>query len=254
MYIDPNVIKTSWLFDSHFPFNIDIQPLLNYLKDNPVDIFGFGGDNWSLDCISHHSEHEFKNIGYNNIAKRFQNEKVAFQDHLKRFREVLPKAKFVYLIGNHEVWLERFCIDHPQLEQPNLEGIITEALPGCEVIPQGQFYQIGKLNFCHGDNFGTANPAKQAVERCKQSVVFGHHHTFKVWPDFSMVSDLNKYVGIQVPCFTGRAPDYGRGRPNSWMNGFFKAIIKRNSGNFTPYVILVSPKGHFLSLDGKEYA
>ena len=216
-------------------------------------MFIWGGDNWSLDVISHHESDSFKMVGWDNVSHRFQLEKENFQDHLRRFKDVMPKAKFVYLIGNHEVWIERFCIDYPQLEKPNLSGIITEALPGCEIVPQGGFHKIGHINFCHGDNFGTANPAKQAVERCKQTVVFGHHHSFKVWSDFSMVNDLHKYLGIQVPCYTGRAPEYGKNRPNAWITGFFKAIIKRASGNFTPYVVPVSPKGHFLTLDGREY-
>lgn len=149
-------------------------------------------------------------------------------------------------------WLEQFTEKFPQMNRPTIPKILGDVGKDFEFIPQGGMYKIGKLNFAHGDQFGSQNPAKQAVERCHASVVFGHHHSHKVWPAFSMVNDEEKYLGIQVPCFTGRAPKYGKGMPNAWQNGFFTATIKK-SGNFSPHVWLVSPKGHFIDPYGREY-
>lgn len=246
-----DAIKVAALFDSHYPYNINIRPFLNFLKDYQPDIFIFGGDNWSLDCISHWNEQDFRNIGFDNVLEAYRKEREGFRAHVKEIVEACGEnCRFVYIHGNHEAWITQFCEKFPQVERQTIEDILKDFR--IEFIPQGGMYKIGKLNFAHGDQFGSQNPAKQAVERCHASVVFGHHHVFKVWPGFSMVSDEEKYLGIQVPCFTGRAPKYGKGMPNAWQNGFFTATIKK-SGNFSPHIWLVSPKGHFIDPYGKEY-
>lgn len=251
-YLKKPITKVFSLFDSHYPYHINIQPLLKFIVDWNPDIFVFGGDNWSLDCISHWNEHTFKNIGLNNIMDAFNKEAVGFKEHVRLFRKAAPNAKFVYILGNHEDWLEQFCQSFPQVKKPSVKSVLEEVGEDIEFIPRGGFYRIGKMNFAHGDQFGTQNPAKQAVERCGETVVLGHHHCFKVWPRFSMVDDHNKYLGIQVPCYTGRSPKYGKGKPNNWQNGFLTACIKP-SGNFNHHAQLVSPKGHFITQQGVEY-
>lgn len=251
--VPDDVIRTVWMFDSHFPHNLPIAPLIKFCRDLSPHIFGFGGDNWSLDCISHWNEATFKNKGMDNVLSDFNKEASAFKNHISMFLEALPNTKFVYILGNHEDWLDQFCQSFPQAIKPTVQNILGEFSERIEFIPRGGFYEIGKLHFAHGDQFGTANPAKQAVERTNKTIVFGHHHVYKVWPQFSMVDEKEKHLGIAVPCFCGLAPGYGKGRPNQWMNGFFAASVKRKSGNFTPYVIPVGPKGNFITIDGKEY-
>lgn len=247
---EPVNTKICAYFDAHYPFNIDVHPFKKFLKDYKPDVFIFGGDVWSLDCISHHESDTFNHVGYDNIRDRFQSEAQGFRDHVQGFTDILPNCKFVYLIGNHEVWIERFCLDHPQLQEINIKTVLHD-LP-IEFVPQGEFYKIGKLNFCHGDNFGTTNPAKRAVERCKQTIVFGHFHTHKIWPDFSMVDAYEKNMGIQVPCYCKMNPQYIRNRPHDWQNGFWWGVVKP-SGNFSQWTFLVSPEGHFFAPDGTEY-
>lgn len=249
---DP-IIKTDWIFDSHFPHNLSINPILRYLNKRSPDVFGFGGDNWSLDCISHWNQAGFKNEGMDNVMKAFVSESEAFKRHIRFFIEAMPKTKFVYILGNHEDWLQQFCSEFPQTKKPTIQSILEEFKDRIEFVPRGGFYNIGKLYFAHGDQFGSSNPAKQAVERTNKTIVFGHHHVYKVWPQFSMVDQDDKHLGIGVPCFCGVAPEYGKGRPNQWLNGFFSACIKRKSGKFTPYVIPVSSKGGFMTMDGTEY-
>jgi hypothetical protein len=249
---DP-IIRTAWLFDSHFPHNLPTAPLIKFLKDFKPHIFGFGGDNYSADVISHWNQHQFKNTGMDNVMAGFRIETARFASHIGEFIRALPDTKFVYILGNHEDWLEQFCQEFPQIHKPTMQTILSDYKNRIEFVPRGGFYSIGKLHFAHGDQFGTANPAKQAVERTNKSIVFGHHHVYKVWPQFSMVDEKDKHLGIAVPCFCGLAPGYGKGRPNQWMNGFFTACIKRKSGNFTPYVIPVGNKGHFIDFYGKEY-
>ena len=252
--IQPQIIKTAWLYDSHYPHNINLKPLLHFLKDFKPDIFGFGGDNRSLDCISHWNEEAFKNYGMDNVMAAFNKDSQGFKRQVAEFIQVMPNSKFVYILGNHEDWLEQFIQKFPQVKKPTVKSCLEEVGEKIEFVPRGGFYQIGKLHFAHGDQFGTSNPAKQAVERTGKNIVFGHFHSHKEWPHFSMIDETEKHQGIQVPCYAKLAPGYLKGRPHDWSNGFFTACIKKSSGNFSPFVQKVSPEGNFITQDGREYS
>jgi len=252
-YTKSDIIRVLALFDSHFPETIRINPLLKFASKFQPDIFILGGDNFSMDCISHWNEKEFRNKGYNNVIDEFNEQCERFIEQITKFMDAAPEAKFVYLCGNHEVWLDDFTSTYPQLQKVTLQTILQKAKRPIELIQRGGFYTVGKLVFAHGDQFGTANPAKQAVERCGKTVVFGHHHTAKIWPNFSMVDEEEKHLGIQVPCYTTLSPEYGKGRPNAWLNGFFTACVKRDSGKFSSFIQFVSPRGSFISQDGTIY-
>lgn len=246
------ITKTMWLFDSHYPHNIPITNLLHFANDFQPHIFGFGGDNWSLDVISHWQEDRFKNWGMDNVIASFNKEAAGFREHIRLFREAMPNTKFVYLLGNHELWLEHFANKFPQTQKPTIQSVLGDVAQGMDFVPHGGFYQIGKIHFCHGDQFGTENPPKQALMRTGKNIVFGHWHSHKQWPQFSMIDETDKHQAIQVPCYAKLAPDYLKGRPHDWSNGFFTACIKE-SGNFSPFVQPVSPEGRFLTQYGITY-
>ena len=228
-----------------------MKPALKFLRYFEPNIFILGGDNWNGGCISRWNYDNYPNIGMDNVARMFRDESTAFREYVEEIIDYLPDGcRAVYLIGNHEDWLEQFCRKFPQLNKPTMQSI----LGGLDIkfVRQGQFFKVGHLNFCHGDNFGTMNPAKKGVTDCKASIIMGHHHTFKVWSDHSMVDDTRKYLGVCAPCFCNRAPDYGKNKPNAWLTGFVTAHVKK-SGNFNHHVQLVSPKGNFIDQMGKEW-
>lgn len=248
------IIKVFGLFDSHYPETIRTGPLLKFLHDYNPDLFILGGDNWSLDCVSHWNKDKFMNWGMDNIISELNKQAEGFAHQIRMFMAACPKAKFVYLLGNHEDWLHQFVQSFPQIRTETIKTLLGTVGLQLEFIPQGCFYQVGKLHFCHGDQIrGGQNPAKWAVEKCHANVVFGHFHTRKEWPDHSMVDSEDKRMGIQVPCYTTSAPDYGKGSPNQIQQGFFTASIKKDSGKFSHHVQLVSPKGEFMTQMGVEY-
>ena len=153
------------LFDSHYPHTINIKPLLSYLKHSPPDEFVLGGDNLSLDCISHWNDENFKNIGFDMIRKTLKDEVDGFVSQIKLLRSAMPKTRFVWILGNHEDWLRQFCTKYPQMSDMSLKKLVNTESFCIKVIPQGEYYQVGKLYLSHGDQFGTENPAKQALAR-----------------------------------------------------------------------------------------
>lgn len=248
--------KLRGVWDLHFPEQTNIGPLLEYLKDEKPNEFIAGGDWWDLDCISHWNQENFKNVGFNQIKKTLSEEKLKFENILCYFRHAMPKAKFTYIIGNHEDWLRQFALQYPQMRDFSLESLIDFKGLGitvCGASPSDSYYRVGKLWFCHGHQFGSQNPAKQALTYTHRSVVFGHWHSEITWSDFSNVDEYEKHIAYQVPCYCHMAPEYGKGRPNRWSNGFFWANFKK-SGNFCAGIQGVSPRnGTFITQGGVEY-
>jgi len=248
-----NIRKILAIFDSHYPININLSPFLKYAKEYKPDEFILGGDNWSLDIISRWNDSDFKNVGFDNIQKKLKAEAIGFGEQLKQFRAAMPKANFTYITGNHEDWLKQFTHKYPQMNDLSLSTLLPLKKLRIKLIPFGNFYKVGKIYFKHGHEFGTSNQPKQAVERSHHSIVFGHHHTLKMWTDYSDVVAEERHIGVLVPCYCTRAPDYQKGRPNAWLNGFFYATMKP-SGKYCLGVQNVSPKGEFITQEGKEYS
>lgn len=244
--------KVIGLFDSHYPDNIPMHSLLSYCKDHKPDVFLLGGDNWGLDIISHWNDANFKNIGFDNVKKQLKLEAEGFNQQLDDFQKVMPHAKIVYLVGNHEDWLTQFANKYPQMDDLSLGSLLNLKKRKVELIKFGKSYQIGKMYFVHGHQYTSENPPKQAVMRSHHTIILGHHHTYKVWTDYSDIVESDRYTGISVPCYCTRSPEYAKGRPNAWINGFFWANTKK-SGKFSCGVQIVSPQGKFITQAGKEY-
>ena len=247
--------KVLAIYDSHYPWNIPLKSFLEYAKDYQPTKFILGGDNWDLGILSHWNDTNFKNIGFNTISRELEKESSGMKTQFDDFRKAMPKAEFYYIEGNHEYWLKGFREKYPQMGELSLESLLELKKRNIKLIPfkpKLDFLKVGKLYFKHGHQYGSSNPVKQALERSHKSIVIGHHHGAITWSSFSDVDDDDQHVGFLVPCYAKRAPDYGRGAPNKWMNGFFFANIK-DSGNFSAGIQLVSPEGKFITQSGREY-
>ena len=227
---------------------------LSFLREFRPHTFIFGGDNLDPWAISHWNEPNWIRFGLENILNEFRELISRFTEYLDQILTILPhQCEVIYLIGNHEDWIEQFKAKFPQIKGDGLPELLGPIASRIKFLPRYSFYRIGNLTFCHGEHFETQNPAKLYVEKCKTTVVFGHHHYAQMWPDFSMVDDENKYFGFSTPCWTSKKAHYGKHQPNRWQNGFFTACIKEKSGNFSPHPMLASPQGHFIDLYGQEF-
>lgn len=165
---DGRITKVFALYDSHYPYNIDINPLLDFLKDYRPDEIIFGGDNWDISYVSHWNEEDIKNEGFHYIRKRLHQEAAQLKEQIERFRKTASTRRFTYILGNHEDWLNQFESKHPSISHK--EGLSFKRLLGltdANIIPQGGIYRLGKLNFMHGDQFGSENAPKQSLMRTK---------------------------------------------------------------------------------------
>lgn len=245
--------------DIHYPYHIDLQPFIDFGKYVKPDYLNLMGDILDLDIISHHNKEEFKNIGFDNIKIRFKSLIESFRGILEMFKSAFPKTKITFVAGNHEEWLCRFACEYPQLwsdidresSSRTLNSLLMAKKMNVDILPFGEAFNIGKLYFRHGHEYGSQFPSKQAVLHSHKNVAIWHHHTNQTYTTYSDIG-AEEYVGYAVPCYCTKAMKYGKGKPNRWTNGFLWSAHKE-SGNFTAGIITTSRKGHFLTVNGEEY-
>jgi hypothetical protein len=213
-----------------------------FAKDFKPDVFIHGGD--MLDCgvISHHNKKKPGNVeGLRLLADA--------EEGYKTFIQPIQAKKKVYIIGNHEDWLNDLIV-----ETPALEGIIDIRkllkLDDWTVIDQGGVFNLGKLTFLHGDTVkGGEHVAKAAVINYERNVRFGHHHTAQLYTKTSPIAYKNAKTGMAVPCLCTKDPKYGESKPNRWMQGFIYGYV--GEGSFNDYMtVIVDGKA---TIGGKIY-
>jgi len=217
--------------------------VMEFAKDFKPDVFIHGGD--MLDCgvISHHNKKKPGNVeGLRLLADA--------EEGYKTFIQPITAKKKVYMIGNHEDWLNDLII-----ETPALEGIIDIRkllkLNDWEVIEQGGIFNFGKLTFLHGDTVkGGEHVAKAAVINYERNVRFGHHHTHQVYTKTSPINYKNAKTGVAVGCLCTKDPKYGESKPNRWGQGFLYGYVD-NGGYFNDYYAVIVDGKAWIS--GKQY-
>ena len=88
------------------------------------------------------------------------------------------KCKERYFIqGNHEVWLDKFVIRYPYLEQYTTENALKLKERGYEYYPYNKKdnLKIGKLNFTHGKFTGKYHSFHH-IDVYGENIIYGHTH------------------------------------------------------------------------------
>ena len=244
------------LFDLHYSkvhwatFNL----MLQFIRQNKVDEFIFGGDQFDNECISRHT----KGKPYYRPRAAYVRDEVGFDAGILSPLDVaLRGRKKHWLVGNHDHW-EFQLVE----ENPELEGLIDRptslrlAKRGWNVVPLGKSVQVGKLRVIHGEtltgigNQGGTYPAKKAVEMYGCNVLAGHTHSPQSYTRVSPVDQTQKRIAYISPIGGKVNPGYLRNRPHAWVNGF-DVIESRANGNFNVYPVIVT--GDSFQYGGKEY-
>lgn len=225
-----------------------ITAMLKFAEDFKPDIWIEGGDN--LDCgpVSHWLREKKISIADLDLSKDID---VYTRLVLQPLTTILGKGTQKYWMkGNHERWLTDFSESHPGMAAlVDVETLLP--LTTWSIVECGEYIKLGKLYFIHGDTLrGGARVADHAVNRYEHSIRFGHFHTYQVATKYSMLDAKQIKTGIAIPGLCQRNPNYLKGRPNQWMQGFNFGYI-HDDGTFTDYVpIIVNGK---FSAEGRLY-
>ncbi len=82
-----------------------------------------------------------------------------------------------FVQGNHEVWLDKFVIRYPYLEQYKTENALKLKERGYEFHPYNRkkLLKVGKLNFTHG-KFVSKYHSFKHLDVYGESIMYGHTH------------------------------------------------------------------------------
>lgn len=242
-------------YDLHFPHydKPTFNAMLEFLKENKVNGFIFGGDQFDNAEISHHNRR--KPI-YKPRGSYDQNTRTFERDILQPIEDAVSGAEKVWITGNHDDWEREFIESHPELE-----GVLERprslnlAGRGWEIIPLGHSKRLGSLNIIHGEVLsGVGNqagmyPSRKAVEIYGDNVLAGHTHAPQSFARISPVEQKRKHMGWIAPILGYRNPVYLENRPHAWINGF---VIIELHGEFFNLYPIVTFDGTF-SYGGKIY-
>lgn len=208
------------------------------------DLIVFGGD--QIEAGGFLSEHHV--IGY--VAEKGQ---VSYRDDiascnwfLDRVQERSGGAEIIYIEGNHELRIERWCatrfLSTPDDSKYLYDLISPEKLlnlgaRGIRYIRTGEKYdglhvpgiiKIGKCFFTHGFSHGE-NAARDHVRRAGGNICFFHVHRILQ----HMVSSLaGTFSGFSPGCLAIRQRYYEHSRPNDHAHGYGIQRIDARTDDF----------------------
>jgi predicted phosphodiesterase len=175
---------------------------------------------------------------------------------LKELNRLFPKAKKVYIEGNHEYRLSRYV----DARCPDLYGVvgIQSILElkqlGYEYIPYGpnQKYPIlgSKLMARHEPLAGGKHVAQNTVEKAMHSVIFGHTHRIQEAQVVTMQGD--NYRGISSGWLgDSSSPIFGYVKGHhQWAHAFSVLNVLGDGTWFNSLVHIINYKCHY---DGHIY-
>jgi predicted phosphodiesterase len=241
------ITRGVFISDLHLPWNIKLKGVLDYIKDTKPDIVILGGDiidasgtfgvdAWTMEKV--------EKDGFD-LYKR---DVKLMKDLIADINDRVPKAEFIFLEGNHEERYQRMFRKYPTA----LEGKFKfqrDAVPESvkshfKWIPYGDyqsFWKLGDLLFTHGTLFPDSHAKKMSHAYIPNKVVYGHIHDLQAYTTHSGDPHKPGRYALTAGCLCSRLPDYKKGTPNKWVNGFVTFACV--NGVTTPTPILIEDWG-----------
>jgi len=246
--------------DIHYPLHDEpswnaVLEFVPFFKPDEIVLLG---DALEMQAIDHWKEEKGNRRAFEN--KRLKKEYEGFiQDILEPLEKLAPKAKKVYMGGNHEDWASQLVDRQPQMEgfvEPEI--VMHLADRGWQWIPylikqSGRLipgtYKIGKLTFTHGQYTNKYHAAKMS-DCYDRSVAYGHTHDVQLYTKVH-AEDPNDFHSAQsIGCLCNLSPGYLWGRPNRWVHSF-GAMYVQPDGKYNLYVPIIID-GKFV-FEGKPF-
>jgi len=146
-------------------------------------------------------------------------------------------ADVILLQGNHDERADRVGERYPALKDL-LDYDLAMDLPnrGIEFVRQvNQPKTIGKLMFAHGW-YANKYAAATHLEKLGGNIVIGHVHKFQTFSK-GVPFRSSENQGWSLGCLCGLLPEWKKGAPTWWQNGFAVVYVDRETQNFNLYPV-----------------
>jgi len=170
--------------DCHIPFHDEVayKTMLKIGKALDPDEIVILGDFVDFYAVTHWKKDPSVLKEFGDVASFVKTEFEEGRKKLRQLRRMFPKAKIVFIEGNHEHRLSRYIMNNA----PALYGLVTvENALGideyCDVfVPYGRMQRypvLGtKLIARHEPTAGGKHAARCSLDKSMESMVFGHGH------------------------------------------------------------------------------
>jgi len=250
-----------FLSDIHFPDNINLTPILNYvkdvykqcIKDKNKFLIVLGGD-----IIDAKGMHGIESMQASQIRLEWYDRDCMLM--LSFLRQLLnitsDKIDLVYLEGNHEERYTRIMKRYPDAWGGRFDfkkDVVTKVFPKAKWIPYGDYdayFKLGDTIFTHGTVYPQNHAKKYAEVFSPYKVVYGHLHHYQAYTMHSAMPELAPHYAVTAGCLSTTAPDWKKGQPNCWVNGFVDFFSDGEITTSTAHIVDV--KGRFL-ISGRIY-
>ena len=216
------------LFDIHYPYNINLDPVYKFIRDNRPDEIILGWDMIDCEWVSKF----FKWNPEEWLVKTIQ-EIRWFEKILKEL--VRNKAKIIYMLWNHEYRIYEAINNTPLLNEViNIKKEYKDYID--EWVDYNKYYKVWPLYYIHWTYHNDAFAKKHAL-MYQKNIRMWHLHKIQ---EYSMATPINeKAISSKwIPCLCELNPDYMKNKPSAWDNGFNIAYIDWD--NYNDYTIVIN--------------
>lgn len=230
-----------FISDIHLPDSIDLKPLLAYVKDTKPSIVILGGD--IIDASGLHASESMKAEQVQ--MSWFKRDVKLASGLIADIRKASPSTNILYLSGNHEGRYGRLQAKFPDLfaESLDFDGAMRPLVE--KYIPYGtadSYVKIGDCVFIHGDIFPDSHAKPYALRYTPNKVIYGHLHHMQAYTTYRALLNESPRYAITAGCLSTLNPEWKKGKPNQWVNGFISFVT---DGEVTTPTVHLIERGRF---------
>jgi predicted phosphodiesterase len=219
--------------DFHFPFCNEKALVVfeKHLGREKWDHLVLGGDILDFSYLSKYSIGNLRSVEGKRIMKDYEE----VNKHLDRWDKLAGKAKKHFIIGNHDLRVEKYINANPNLEGLiELETCLRLKERGYNIVrnyPAGEVLKLDNILFIHG-TYHNQFHAKKHLDSYDSSIIYFHTHTFQ---SFCKVRfDKKGYkIAQAVGALCDLEQEYMGKRPSAWINGF----VEIKDGDIHPIML-----------------
>lgn len=244
----------AFVSDIHLPDEISLVGVLSYLKDLRTQAAkekaGFtlilGGD-----ILDAKDMHGVESLTAQQIKLSWYTRDTGLLDAFLRKvqQHIGSDVEVVYLEGNHEERYGRIMKRYPDAWGGRFnfhKDVVTKVFPKAKWIPYGTYdsqFKLGDCIFTHGTIYPENHAKKYATVYAPFKVVYGHLHHYQAFTIHNAMPNTPAHYAVTAGCLTHLAPEWKKGHPNMWQNGFVDFVSI--DGVTTPTAHILDHKGRF---------
>ena len=228
--------------DRHDPYvdRVAESAIYKFSKDIKPSIHLHIGDNLDLSGISRWSVNNFVTQYEDKVIDSF----ISLGQHFNTLMKINPKARIVWILGNHDLRLEHFVEQHPSWRGicDDIIGLLQlygglnhpERIELIRLDDPEDDFKIGKMHFCHGFS-ACKHVAAKTVEEYDEPITFGHSHTMQMFTKQKRGQARAGYCIGNLLNREGRK--YLKGSATRWVTGFAYMEYEPSTGQFTQHLL-----------------